>query len=638
MTSLVPYDGEPSGYRKWLERQPGPPSLERVRDVATYALTKDVPKAGWTLLKLPLLAVAELKPICKGLYRVLAAWSRWCAVSDYADTISHAEGSDKARHQERVEHRKSGRRRLSFILTLILLGVGWWCAETHLEYLIGAGVVLLAIFDLVGRRGTEKPESKLPAATGPVLRAGVPLRQLTATLLDTASREGLELSVAKEMNYDASRREYRITVQCDDEIRPEHIRAFERGLGADDHTMRNLATGVAGIRELVIRDGDPLAEVSTPTYIETGTRSIAEPLEIGASMTDVPMAITFAGVHVAIIGRTGSGKTKGLLWSLIDRLLACRDVVLWGIDLAGGPALPMWRRCIQRTAYTAEDAETLLAAAGDELDRRMDVLRELAENDDPDDDQDEWGSNLGPALIVVVDEFALVAEQNGEKGKADLMRQVEKILRLGRKCWITLILATQKAGNSDLGSTVAAAQIGVKILMSCTERDTTLMLGTEMRDAGWSPHLLQPATEGSLRDAGKAYVYGPAHHTPDIYRSFAPLSPGEVKRRARQRIDDGLPALDGRRSDEIEARELPTILVDVERAFADAGNPDRLPTAELLSYLNGEGYELDERQLAEKLRPEGLRPNARWRPGAGMNSIRGYYLSDLEEALRTFDD
>lgn len=640
MTAVIPWVGadgepeEPSKARAFLERQtlPTPGGIARS---AHWWATEGSKGAGALVLKAPYLALLELRPIFRGLGRILGGWSRWCAAADLAGRLTEAESkSEKAALS--LESAKSGRRKMSLALFLLLTGGGTWAYFAYPLYLALAGIVLVLVCDAVGRMGTEKVTA-LPPPMRTVLKEGVPLSQVTAAIVDTMLREGLEVGISRELRYDASRHEYRMQISCLDELKPEHLRAIERGIGADDHTIRNLATGTATVRELVIRDGDPLAVVPQPEWIDDAT--IAQPLEVGVSVTEQPFAMTFAGVHTAIIGRTGSGKTKGMLWAIIDRLVACRDVVLYGVDLAGGPALPMWRGCIQRSAYNPEDAQVLLDAVCAEIDRRMDILRELAENDIAEDDQDEWASNLGPALVVVIDEFALVAEQNGEKGKADLMVRVEKVLRLGRKCWVTLCLATQKAGNSDLGSTVAAAQIGLKILMSCTERDTTLMLGTEMRDAGWAPHMLQPATEGSLRDAGKAYVYGPAHHTPDVYRSFAPMTPGEVKRRARQRIEDGLPSLHGRRGEleVIEACELPTILADVEKAFAEAGNPDKLATAELLGWLDDNGYELDAKKLADQLRPLGLRPNARWRPAPGVDSIRGYLLSDLHDALEKFD-
>src|SRR5690606_5521092 len=139
----------------------------------------------------------------------------------------------------------------------------------------------------------------------------------------------------------------------------------------------------------------------------------------------------FAGTHVAVVGMTGSGKSKSVLWSMIDRISVCRDAVIWGIDLAQGPALPMWRGVIQRRAFTPAHADELLDAAIAEIERRMRVLTAIAEDDDPDNDTDEWHSGLGPALVVVADEFALIAEHDGTRGRADLLGKFEQIVRTG---------------------------------------------------------------------------------------------------------------------------------------------------------------------------------------------------------------
>lgn len=639
MTSVVPYSpasgpDEPERspkVRQFLERQTLP-SPARVKQSARWWATEGSKGVGALALKAPYLALAELRPIFRGLIRITGGWARWCGVAESAEAIRVAEGSDRGKLDDRYQTRKSGRRKLSLLVLLLLVGGGWWAYFAYPLYLLLAGIVFVVACDAVGRASGEKTTS-LPPPMRTILKEGVPLSQISAAVVDTMLREGLEIGIARGLRFDAARHEYRMQISCLDELKPEHLRAIERSLGAADHSIRNLATDTATVRELVIRDGDPLAEVPLPDFIPTGSVSIADPLDLGASVTDTPFAVTFAGVHTAIIGRTGSGKTKGMLWAVIDRLVACHDVVLFGIDLAGGPALPMWRGCIQRTAYNPQAAAVVLAKACAEIDLRMNVLRELAENDNPDDDQDEWASNLGPALVVVVDEFALVAEQNGEKGKADLMNPVEKILRLGRKVWVTLIVATQKAGNSDLGSTVAAAQIGNKILMSCTERDTTLMLGTEMRDAGWAPHLLKPATEGAVRDAGKAYVSGPAHHTADIYRSYAPMAPGEVKRRARQRLADGLPYLDGR-DDAVDVAEVPPILVAVEQAFADAGNPEWIATVDLLPAVQAQGFpELTENALSSGIPVDKNEPGSRKRRPGEKNVRQGYLLTSIRKAM-----
>lgn len=642
MTSVIPYpaasdepeDFRPSKIRAHLERQ-ALPSPARVAQSARWWATDGSKGVGVLLLKLPLLALFELKPIFRGLGRLLVGFSRWIAVTDHAERLTGADDKTQ-KAAERLESRKEGRRRLTLVMLVVLAGVIWWAAVVHPEYLILAGIIFVALCDGAGRRGQVTTKS-LPPPMRTILKEGVPLSQITAAVVDTLLREGLEIGVSMPMRYDASRHEYRLQISSLDELKPEHLRAIERGIGADDYTVRNLATGTATVREIVIRDGDPLASVPQPEWIDTGTRSITQALDLGVSMGDVPFELTFAGAHTRVVGATGSGKTSWFLRTLLDRLSACRDCTIWGIDITNGPELPLWRGVIQRRAMTVDEAEALLDAAIAEIDRRGKILTSFAEDDDEANDHiTEWEPSLGPALVIVVDEFAMLAEYNGKSGKTDLLTRCEQVVRTGRKTHVSMCMLTQRTGNADFGSQTMSTQCAQSVMLACSPSDTVTMVGVERRDMGYAPHLLSPGVEGDPRDAGKAYLDSPRHRVPDIFRCYLPLSAGEVKRRARQRIADGLPSLHGGRSElaVIEAAEVPVILADVEQAFADAGNPDKLATADLLAWLNSNDYDLDAKKLADQLRPLELRPNARWRPAPGVDSIRGYNLADVRDALR----
>ena len=603
----------------------------------------------WALRALPWLPVVAVRdglwPILRGLGRVAVRWSAWVHAVDYAESVKFAEGNHREKAGDRLVKRRSGRAWGSVIALFVAAGVmSWLFVAYHLAFW-AVVIVLGAVLEKIGLAGRPTPVTPFPVAMPSVLTENVPLSQITSSILATFDREGFEegsVSIASPLTYDPARKEYRIRIKTADQIKPEHVRAIERAVGARDYAIRNLATTTSSVRELVIRVGDPLANTPPPEFLESHSRTIALPLDLGESAGDVPFDITFAGVHVAVVGATGSGKTKGLIWTIIDRLSSCRDCVIWGCDLARGPALPMWRGVIQKRAQTPEEADALLTAAIAEIERRMAILTALAEDDDPNNDADEWHAALGPALVLVFDEFAILADFDGKSGKLDLLGKVEQIIRTGRKVWLTIILGTQKTGNSDFGSSVMATQLGVKILLACSERDTVTLFGVERRDQGWAPHLLAPSVEGDVRDAGKCYVESPAHRTPDIYRTYAPLAPAEVKRRARQRIADGLPTLDGRRSDSVDAVEVPPALAEVEKVFADVGNPQRIATAELVAKLRESGFDLPgddttaAAKLAELLRPTGLRPcgdKDRWRPTPGVNPVRGYYLRDVRAAI-----
>lgn len=628
--------------RGWLERQPGLPDRQRLAASARWWTREGAKKLFTLALCAPWLALRELRPITRGLGRCFSIWAKWCAVADVRDLLSDGEGNPKLAAGLKREARRSGRRRMSLALAVLLAGVGVWAYCVFPAYLAAAGFVLVGVFDLVGRRGTEKVATPLPAPARTVLREGVPLNQITATIVDTAAREGLEIGIASPMRYDSARREYRVQISCLDLIEPKHLRAFERGIGAEDHAVRSLATDMATTRELVIRDGDPLAEVPAAPWIDTGSISLQDDLlDLGVSMTEVDFALSFAGQHVKVIMGTGGGKSTWFLRNCIDRLSACRDVVIWGIDLTNGPELPLWRGVIQKRAFTPDDAEVLLGAALAEIGRRAKILAGFAEDDDPsNDDIIEWCSKLGPWLDIVIDEFSTLAEYNGKpQGELDLLGQCKEIIRTGRKHGVSLVMLAQRTGNEDFGSTVMTSQAGVTIAGPCAPDDSVRAFGKDKRDDGWTPHILKPGTKDSPNDAGKCFVESPRHRTPDIYRCYAPMSAGEVKRRARQRIADGLPSLQqagshGDLLDEVEGAIVPPVLAAVEQAFAEAGNPEWMATADLLSLVQAAGFpELTETTLAAGIPVDKNEPGSRRRRTGEKNPTRGYLLSSIRSAM-----
>jgi len=69
----------------------------------------------------------------------------------------------------------------------------------------------------------------------------------------------------------------------------------------------------------------------------------------------------------------GSRKSGGLNM-LMGNLVACRDVVIWAIDLKRGMELGPWASCIDRLAPTPGQAATLLHDAVAVLEARAALL------------------------------------------------------------------------------------------------------------------------------------------------------------------------------------------------------------------------------------------------------------------------
>jgi len=629
-----PSHSAPGPARAWLERTTALPSPARLGSTMRWWCTVGLGKLGVLVVRAPLLLVLELRPIGVGLGRMMTAWAGWVAAIAHAEALRAAESHSEKYASELLATQK-GRRRLSLGVAVVLAGATWWAVAVYpLAVILTIGLVVL-VADAVGRRVAPQ-ETKLPAPARAVLQEGVPLTQVTRALVDRAGeRWGIELGIARAMTYSPARREYEVWVTSSEALTADIMRDFERAIGATDHAMRCLAPpdGQASVRRLVIREGDPLAvPVPAPQVRMGGT--VADWVELGVSMTDVPFALPYAGVHHRKVMMTGGGKTAWAIRSTIRGLAPLRDVVLGGIDITNGPELTLWRDVIQYKGLDVAGAERVLDKALAEIDRRSRILTAIAEDDDPDNDATEWHSGLGPAFIIVIDEFAQLAAFDGKGGRPNLLAKAEQIVRTGRKHWVSLDMYTQRTGNDDFGSTTMSSQCAVTVAGPCEPADAVRMFGVDQRDAGYTPHLLRPGVQGDARDAGKVMISSPMHRTPDYYRYYAPGTTAEVKRLARQLVDAGLPSLGDTGLD--EAVVVDPLLAEAERAFDTAG-ADRLPSAVLLEHLQVADPDTwgpwTQVRLAEALRDHGMRPRGLNLPD-GTNP-RGYLRAELDAALQT---
>jgi S-DNA-T family DNA segregation ATPase FtsK/SpoIIIE len=82
---------------------------------------------------------------------------------------------------------------------------------------------------------------------------------------------------------------------------------------------------------------------------------------------------------------------------IIANLAACRNVILWGIDMKGGMELRPWATCSDRLAVTPEQVTDLFGEAVETLNER--AVRMAAAG------KRVWEPTPGdPAIIIVVDE------------------------------------------------------------------------------------------------------------------------------------------------------------------------------------------------------------------------------------------
>jgi DNA-binding transcriptional ArsR family regulator len=278
------------------------------------------------------------------------------------------------------------------------------------------------------------------------------------------------------------------------------IPAIESGLGTFRGAVRVYPTAddLAHRCEIRVLDVDPHA--GAIPWPGPSVTSITQPIDLGPFEGAAPCRVLFARLHGIFGGTTGSGKSGGLN-VLMGNLVACRDVVIWAIDLKKGMELGPWQSCIDRLVTTPEEALTLLRDAVAVLEARAALLAAAGKR--------AWEiSPAMPALVVLIDEYAELADE-----APDAMSDADSIARLGRAVAVTLIAATQRPTQKAMGQGAVRSQMDMRICFRVREpRDVDLVLGQGMLRAGWDAH--------NLNAPGKFLVSAPGHDRPKRARAY----------------------------------------------------------------------------------------------------------------------
>jgi S-DNA-T family DNA segregation ATPase FtsK/SpoIIIE len=276
--------------------------------------------------------------------------------------------------------------------------------------------------------------------------------------------------------------------------------AIESGLGTFRGAARVLPTSddLANRFELRVLDKDPHADAIT--WPGPSISSITEPVDLGPFEDASPAKVLLLRRHGLFGGATGSGKSGGLN-VLIGNLTACRDVVIWAVDLKRGMELGPWAACIDRLATTPTEAHALLADAVAIVEARAAHLAATGHRVwDPSPEM--------PALVIIADEYAELAENAPEA-----TRDADSIARRGRAVAVTLIAATQRPTQKAMGQGALRSQMDVRVCFRVRERrDVDLVLGQGMLTAGWQAH--------KLNAPGKFLISAPEHDTPRRARAY----------------------------------------------------------------------------------------------------------------------
>lgn len=588
--------------------------------------------------------IYQVVPLAAGAGKLVDCLYGFTQALDHKEAIKHAAGTTHApRAAERYANTKAWRKRILVIAGVSLVILGLWLGLFH-PYAGGvAGIGALGAlwtWGNLGRRAEDAPYKLTP------LVDGVPSSVVKQDVKTILAEEGYDENITvSSVVFAPDKHEYVIYVVAATDIKPELLRQLERRLQAPPNSARIVInTRNSADRAIHIRTRNPLASVPVAPWITTGTVSGWQPLDLGLSNDpSSPYRLVLVMRHLLIVGRTRSGKTTVHINNMIDRLSACRDVLPCAGSLVKSAVFDAWRSVLYRKAENVAEMEDMLLWALAQIQKRDRILKDIASDDDPTNDVDKWTPELGPAIVLILDELPELVEYDGtgaHKDDPNLLEMVKRIVRTGAGLGVSVIMGVQATGNQDWGSSVLMKQVSITIIGPCTEDDTVQLLGKAKRDQGYAPHLLRAADEHNHNDAGMAVIDGPGFGS-DYVRGYAPFP---VKARAMKREQEwaklgGRPELVDDPADVIEAQEAPPAMSALDAAFRYY-EASILSTAAIIEFANSRGERWTPKSLADALKAESPGVSLAPRPGhcaVKKKSLRGYYREDLTKAWRAHD-
>jgi S-DNA-T family DNA segregation ATPase FtsK/SpoIIIE len=333
-------------------------------------------------------------------------------------------------------------------------------------------------------------------------------------------------------------------------------------------------------------ESDPFANMpGAPERKPNGYR-MRDKQTIAYRMDGRPFDVSLLGVHAIVIASSGGGKSV-ILRTLADTLTACSDVLVGDLDPGGNGLAPLAEALgVREVGIDAMgQIEAILEQALKIAKARPGLFAELGMREN-------WEPTPGdPAIVLFIDEYPQLSDRAKELAV--------KILQVGRKSRVQLVLAAQEATKDAIGKAIADS-IALRIVGPCRHQDVIQVFGAGAIAEGWRPDRLDPAegdAEGDdLRDASQAYIRGAGSREP-LKHKFLFLDGKEGLRRARERAAAGRPTV-GRRSlqaagldhfgateDDRLRSDLPKIVMMVRGAFAAADDPNFLSTLTIWEYL-----------------------------------------------------
>lgn len=255
----------------------------------------------------------------------------------------------------------------------------------------------------------------------------------------------------------------------------------------------------------------------------------------------VELDLTTDGPHVLIAGTTGSGKSEFLQALVVGLALAQSptELTFLLVDYKGGAAFGDCAR-LPHTAGLVTDLDPYLTGRAlrslrSELRRREGLLGSVGATDLAAYRRSPTATPL-PRLVIVVDEFAALAEELPE-----FVQGLVAVAQRGRSLGVHLVLATQRPGNAV--SAEIRANTGLRIALRVTDATES----SDVIDTADAAHLARATpgrayvrTGSTLRCLQSAW---PGAHTPptdeavrvDVLDEW--LQPARRPEEAQQRTD-----------------------------------------------------------------------------------------------------
>jgi hypothetical protein len=425
--------------------------------------------------------------------RALHDWARWteqrAAVAELPAEQRAARG--KALADESRRRWKTVRHAGYALLVAILVGHVW--AQAEQAGAVEAAVWIGVITALLGGASWAGRPHRAPAgrdATGAVpeiaWHGGLGERQLAVSL-----KQAFDLVKVSPLKVESVRVYgafgWIATVRTHATITRDHIETLEKVLDRREGSVL-LSRGSKGQSaaqvRLTIVDRDPLEPATPPPVVIRPARSVSitQLAEVGRGVHGNPISLPLDR-HVGLVGATGSGKSIGGLWTLLDYLTCCVDNVTHGIDLSGKATLRLWAPLLGSVTDSPRRAVSLLEDALRYCIARARLL----------DEATFLPGVHGPQLSMVIDEVSAVADDPYGRWL------LEQIARKGRGSAVRLLLAGQTARNADLGSRPVLDALDVRIALRCHRDDVSVLFGRGAAERGWAADRID--------GAGKFYAH-----------------------------------------------------------------------------------------------------------------------------------